>query len=142
MVGLLALFMYSKHMHSSGSTSAIGPRKLRTTGPLGALVGPRMLPGYLWGPLPSRVDLLRESTVLCGLLEPRFRVDVSDPDALGAFCQSKHPGPGALYFAPQGRKPGTKLPCKRKVKTAQKFHRLHTLYSSFGLSVIHICRLL
>ena len=40
---------------------------------------------------------------------PGFWVNVSDPDAIGAFCQAKYPGPGAPYFAPQGRKPGMKL---------------------------------
>ena len=59
-------------------------------------------------------------------------VHVSNPDALGAFlslCPPQYPGPGAQYFASQGRKPGTKLPCKRKVKTAQKFHIKSLLYS-------------
>ena len=55
------------------------------------------------------MDPLHDPAVLFDFPGPGFWVRVSDPDAIGAFCQAKYPGPGAPYFAPQGRKPGMKL---------------------------------
>ena len=101
---------------SAALTQAAGSR--------GALWGRGTFPVSVWGAMAGPMVPLHDPAVLFRLLGPRFFswVNVSDPDALGAFCQSKHPSPGALHVAPQGRKPGTKLPCKRKVKTARKFH--------------------
>ena len=65
------------------------------------------VPGARWRAVRTRCMTLQYFSDFSG---PVNGVDVSNPDALGAFCQSKYPGPGAPYFAFQGRKPGTKLP--------------------------------
>ena len=86
---------------SAALTQAAGSR--------GALWGRGTFPVSVWGAMAGPMDPLHDPAVLFDFSGPGFWVSVSDPAAVGAFCQAKYPGPGAPYFAPQGRKPGTKL---------------------------------